>query len=120
MIPIDVDALLAKIHETSPSAGVTRVTRVTSSGIPSNHAGQEPLTAVTHAAPWQGNMGNTPETGAHDADAVTHVTQSPPTLGNTPRASQTIDTAKVSAAVTLVTHVTQKKGYVAHVLETPV
>ena len=33
--------------------------------------------------PYQGNMGNTPETGAPDADAVTHVTQRPPAMGNT-------------------------------------
>jgi len=113
MIPIDVDALLVKTYERSPSAGVTGVTRVTPLGIPSNHAGQEPLTAVTHGAPWLGNTGNTTETGALDADAVTHVTQLPATLGNSPIVSQDIDTAKVSVAVTRVTPVTQQKEHVS-------
>ena len=54
MIPLDVDALLAQTRGKSLCARVTRVTEVTPSGIPSNHAGQEPLTAVTQADPLPG------------------------------------------------------------------
>jgi hypothetical protein len=109
MIPIDVDALLAKTCGKYPFAWVTRVTEVTHVTIASNHAGQEPLTAVTHADPLQGNTGNTPGDGAPDSEAVTHVTQLPPALGNSRIVSQGINTARVSTAVTHVTHVTQKK-----------
>lgn len=42
MIPLDVDTLLAHLREQSPWSGVTRVTEVTPSAIPSNHAGQGP------------------------------------------------------------------------------
>ncbi len=119
MILVDVDALLAKTRGKSPFAGVTRVTEVTPSVIPSNHAGQEPLTAVTHADPLQGNMGNASVVGTPDAEAVTPVTQRPPALGNSSIVPQCIDTARVSKTVTLVTPVTQKKEHVAHARETP-
>jgi hypothetical protein len=120
MILLDVDALLAQTRAKSLWTRVTRVTEVTPSVIPSNHAGQEPLTAVTHADPRQGNTGNTPEAGAPDADAVTHVTQRPPALGNSRRVSQAIDTARLSKTVTPVTPVTHQKEYIAYALEAPV
>ena len=106
MIPTDVEALLAQTREKHPSARVTQVTRVTPSGISSNHAGQEPLAAVTHADPLQGNTGNTPVTGAPDAEAVTPVTQRPLALGNRRIVPQGIATVRVSNAVTQVTQVT--------------
>src|SRR5262245_56997484 len=118
MIPHDVDALLAKTHRKSPSAGVTRVTGVTPSVIPSNHAAQEPLTAVTHADPVQSNKGNTPGAGAPDAEAVTSVTRIPPALGNGLIVQQGIDIEGFRKSVTSVTPVTQKKEYVV-TLETP-
>jgi hypothetical protein len=119
MIPLDVDALLAKTYGKSSFAGVTRVTEVTQAPNPSNHAGQELLTAVTHADPLQGNTGNMPEAGAPDSEAVTPVTQQPPALGNRGMGLQGIDMARVSEAVTSVTRVTQQKEYAAHARETP-
>ena len=116
MIPIDVDALLAKTRREDPCSGVTRVTP---SGIPSNHAGQETLTAVTQADPPKGNTGNTPGASAADAEAVTRVTPLPPALGNSRIVSQAIDTERVRRKVGHVAYVTQKEGYVAHALETP-
>jgi len=116
MIHLDVDDLLAQTREKYPFARVTWVTRVTPSGIPRTHAGQEPLTAGTHADPRQGNTGNTPEDGAPDAEAVTPVTHLPPALGNTPIVAQSVDTAKVKVAVTPVTPVTQQKE---HLLSLP-
>src|SRR5262245_15692376 len=88
MIPLHVDALLAKTRGKSPWAGVTRVTEVTPAVIPSNHAGQEPFETVTHADPLQGNMGNTARAGAADAQAVTRVTLRPAALGNSRRVAQ--------------------------------
>jgi hypothetical protein len=111
MIPLDVDALLTQIRGKALYAGITGVTEVTPSVISSNHAGQEPLTTVTHTDPLPGNTGNTPEAGAPDAEAVTHVTRLPPTLGNTPIVGQDVDTAKVKVAVTPVTPVTQQKEH---------
>jgi hypothetical protein len=106
MIPIDVDALLAKTRREDPCSGVTRVTRVTPSGIPSNHAGQETLTAVTQADPPKGSTGNTLVVGAPDDEAVTLVTQRPLALGNSRIVPQGIATVRVSNAVTQVTQVT--------------
>ena len=78
MIPIDVDTLLAQTSGKSSFSGVTRVTRVTPSAIPSNHAGVELLTTVTQAAPQQGDMGDIPQAGTPAAEAVTRVTLLPP------------------------------------------
>jgi hypothetical protein len=119
MIPLDVDALLAQTRGKSPCAGVTRVTEVTPSVIPYNHAGQGPLAAVTHADPFQGNTGNTSVAGAPDAEAVTPVTQRPPALGNSRIVSQYVDTSRISKVVTQVTRVTQKNEQVVQALETP-
>ena len=119
MISLDVDALLAQTRGKSLCTGVTGVTEVTPSVSASNHAGQEPLTAVTHADPLQGNSGNTPVAGAPDAEAVTPVTERPPALGNRGIASQSIDTARVAKAVTPVTCVTPLKEHIAHARETP-
>src|SRR5262245_47177812 len=102
MIPLDVDALLAQIRGKALYAGVTGVTEVTPSVIPSTYAGQEPLTAVTQADPPKGNRGNTPVVGAPDGEAVTPVTQRPLTLGNRGVVPQGIDTARVSKTVTHV------------------
>jgi hypothetical protein len=112
MIPIDVDALLSKTRREDPFSEVTGVTEVTPSVIPSTHAGQEPLTAVTQADPPTGNTGNTLVVGASDDEAVTPVTRLPPTLGNTSLVSQPVDTATVKVAVTPVTPVTQQKEHV--------
>ena len=109
MIPLDVDALLAHTRERYPLSEVTRVTEVTPSVIPSTHAGQEPLTAVTQADPPKGNTGNTLVVGALDGEAVTRVTQRPLALGNRGVVPQGIDTARLSKTVTPVTPVTQPK-----------
>lgn len=110
MIPLDVDRLLAQIREKSLCAGVTRVTEVTPSVIPSPHAGQEPLTAVTQADPPTGNTGNTLVVGTPDGETVTPVTQRPLALGNRGVVPQGIDTVRVSKTATAVTLVTQKKS----------
>ena len=119
MISLDVDALLAQIRGKSLCAGVTRVTEVTPSVIPSNHAGQEPLTAVTQADSPTGNTGNTLVVGAPDGEAVTPVTQRPLALGNRDVVPQGIDTGRVSETVTPVTPVTQKEEPLPHAWETP-
>jgi len=119
MISLDVEALLAKTCKTYPFTRVTRVTEVTHATIPSNHAGHEPLTAVTQADPPTGNTGNTRVVGTPNTEAVTPVTQRPFALGNRGVVPQGIDTGRVSKTVTLVTPVTQKKEPLAHARETP-
>jgi len=109
MIPIDVDSLLAQTRGKSSFSGVTRVTRVTPSAIPNNHAGEELLTTVTQAAPQQGDRGDRPQAGTPAAEAVTPVTLLPPALGDSRIESRGIDTAHVRNSVTHVTHVTQEK-----------
>ena len=109
MIPIEVDTILAQTSGKSSFSGVTRVTRVTPSAIPHNHAGVALLTTVTQAAPQQGDMGDIPQAGTPAAEAVTRVTLLLPALGDSRIESQGIDTAHVRSSVTHVTSVTQEK-----------
>ena len=106
MIPLSVDHILRKMSDSLPGTKVTEVTGVTLSTIPSTHAGQRPLTAVTYPNSQPGNTGNTPGASAPDSTTVTRVTQEPPAWGNNRIAPQDIAIAQLSNAVTQVTHVT--------------
>jgi hypothetical protein len=120
MIPIDVDTLLAQTRGQSSFSGVTRVTRVTPSAIPNNHAGEELLTTVTQAVSQQGDMGDRPQADTPDAEAVTRVTLLSLALGDSRIESQGIVTEHVRKSVTHVTHVTQEKELGAPItLSTP-